>query len=364
MGGAGVEVAAPVESEDHSSASEKRRFASPFASVLLRPKRFVATLVIASAAIGGLFVAQPTTYNAGAVLTVGRIDVPANAVPGYVNAANTLAGSYSRFVGSISHLDRMAELAGVSRDVIETRGSISASNVPEASIIRIEASSTVGQEQAVRLAELAATALADVVAGLNATPVDGVDILEDHASTARALVGTREEVERLQRTVAVQAGRGSEGAADLAAAQEQLNNANAVAEQLQLQLNTFATLYIESQRFRVNGNVLNTISGAYSEGDSRASSIQLGVVAGLVGGATLALSFTWLSANGALLRAARAGVVERYGPITVPAGPPRRGRRRQRRRDGHRQRRQAARSSRSRPNTSRAVSLSSPGPQP
>jgi hypothetical protein len=296
-------------------------------AALLHPVLVIAASLLVAGATVDYFRDKPVTYSAGATLAVGRIDVPANAVPGYSAANNTLAGSYSRFVGTDQHLDKIATLAGggVTRQQVRSWGKLSASNVPEAAIIRVH---TVAPryENALRLADLGAQALVELVAEVNDPSAEGQSLLERHAAASRSLADAVANVEKLQRDLAffLQNNR----ADDAANTQEQLLLARADQQVQQLRVNTLATLYQESQRYLVDGPLVRLMNSATFTGSSRSANVELGVVAGAVGGMAAAIGLAWLVTNAkgllALRRAAVYGqrsAVRTNGSTPYPAWP-------------------------------------------
>lgn len=274
--------------------------------------------LLVAVGIIGFFGSKSATYTAEATLVVGRIDVPSNAVPGYTSANNTLAGSYSRFVGTDLHLEKMAELASSTREEIRASGRVSGSNVPDSAIVRLRATAD-SADQAVKLADLGAAALVELVASVN-DPTDKTKaLLEEHASVASSKAKAQATVERLQRDLAfhLNAGRGTEAAN----VQAELDIARTDFEQQVLKLNTISTLYQESQRGRIEGAVIKSLDSAGSNGGTRGSDLALGVVGGVVGGLLLGAATAWFAANGPILLALRRGMIDRQDAEVRAAGP-------------------------------------------
>jgi hypothetical protein len=161
-------------------------------------------------------------------------------------------------------------------------------------------------------------ALTEVVSEVNDAEGEATNLLEDHASAARSLAEAQAEVERLQRDLAFYLEAAD--ASQAAATQEALNSARAIFEQQQLRVNTFSTLYQESQLFLVDGDLVQPLSTAFAAGDSRSADMQLGIVGGLVGGVIAAMGAAWLVANARQLVRVRRSIVQRY---RVTGQPPR-----------------------------------------
>lgn len=95
-------------------------------------------LVVGLAGVGGVagYLRTPT-YTSTVDLAIGTGALATNSVPGYVQAVETLAGSFSRTIDADAITAEVARRTGMSTsDVI---GSLTASPVPDSSIVRIDA---------------------------------------------------------------------------------------------------------------------------------------------------------------------------------------------------------------------------------
>ncbi len=267
---------------------------SPFVAVVLHPI-LVALTVAATVAVAYNWASdQPASYEAEATLVVGRIDVPSNAVPGYVQANNTLAETYARFVGTDLHIADMAQLVETDVATIEARGEIEASNVEQSAIIRIKATSDV-EQAAVELADLAALALIDLVGGVN-DPGDTSDrIFDDHSEAAAAVAAAQAVVDQLQRDLVFQLE--NDLAASAAQTELDLEQARADLAVQELNASTLAALYTESQQARVGGELVRVLTESESQGSDQGSRVQLAVALGVLGGLALAVVLAWAVTN-------------------------------------------------------------------
>jgi hypothetical protein len=113
---------------------------------------------------------RPPIYSAESRILVGRLDVTAQAVPGYVSATESLAGVYSRLVSLPTvHDDALSRIG----HPINPQSAVSASPIPLSSEIRVDATSPV-QADAVRLADTTTAAMVAYISRLNApVPMSG-----------------------------------------------------------------------------------------------------------------------------------------------------------------------------------------------
>ncbi len=286
---------------------------SPFVAVVLHPILVVATIAATVAVAYNWASDQPSTYEAESTLVVGRIDVPSNAVPGYVQANNTLAETYARFVGTDLHVADMAQLVETDVATIEGRGDIEASNVEQSAIIRIRTTPQV-EEAAVELADLAALALIDLVGGVNDPGDTGDRLFDDHSEAAASVAAAQAVVEQLERDLIFQL----ENDLTAAASNTELDLEQARADLAVRELNasTLAALYTESQQVRVGGELLRVLTESESQGSDRSSRVQLGVALGFLGGLALAVALAWAVTNAKPLWQLRQSLKAR-GPAVV-----------------------------------------------
>jgi capsular polysaccharide biosynthesis protein len=277
---------------------------SPFVAVILHPLLVLVTCGVVTATSVDFVSDNPVLHTAEATLVVGRIDVPANAVPGYVQANTTLAGTYSRFVGSDAHLDEMAFLTDVEPADLLRLGTIEASNIEQSGVIRVRAEST-DEQNAIQLADIASSALTRIVSGVNDPLIDGDELFSEHAEASASLASAQSDVDELQRDLAFFLNADPENelpgattnAENAAATEELLLNARADFTQQQLRATTLASLYLESQRPRADGELIRVLTAADSVGSNRSAQVRLGLVTGILGGLALGVGLAWIATN-------------------------------------------------------------------
>jgi capsular polysaccharide biosynthesis protein len=295
-------------STDTSSHAMSRPLLSPFMAALLHPFLVIASALLVAGATVDYFHDKTVTYSAEATLAVGRIDVPANAVPGYVAANNALASSYSRFVGTDQHIEKVATVAGVTPDEVKSWGRVTATNVPQSPIVRVRAVAS-NREDALRLADRAAAALVELIGDVNDPTSEGQSLLERHAAAARSMADAQALVDKTQQDLAFYlANNRAQEAADT---REAVVRARADFTVQQLLAQTLATLYQESQRYLVDGPIVRPLNSGSFTGSTRSSNMQLGVVAGVVGGVAISVALAWIVTNAKSLLALRRAAVHR-----------------------------------------------------
>lgn len=115
-------------------------------------------IVVLGGALGGLVGAIRTPNHTAVVdVALGTGGLEASSVPGYAQAVQSLAASYARTIRARSVTDVVARDVGASSDGVAKR--LSASPIPDSSVIRVEASAA-SSALTVRLANAGATAFA------------------------------------------------------------------------------------------------------------------------------------------------------------------------------------------------------------
>jgi hypothetical protein len=250
---------------------------SPSAAAIARP--LLVLLPVLTFLIPSLFIAFTRTpeHTAEARLLVGGFDVQAQAVPGFVEAARTLASTYARLVSTPAIIDPVAKKLKV--DPGDVSGHISATSVPESSIIRVEGDADNAQD-AVRFADAAATALKNYAGGSRGA---ATDVLKEFQNASRANASAQSNLDRINR--AVQA-----SADPPPALREQQALAQAQADAAKLQADTLAQTYADARQG--GSGQVQVVAPASYVGDNRRSMVQLAVAAsvflGLIVGVALA----------------------------------------------------------------------------
>lgn len=102
-------------------------------------------------------------YSSEALLTVGQADLPTQTLPGYAQATQNLAGTYSRFVSGEDVLAPVARRNGLT--YIQARDQVVGTRVPESSVFSIIATSP-SRETAINLARQVAASTTAYIARL------------------------------------------------------------------------------------------------------------------------------------------------------------------------------------------------------
>jgi hypothetical protein len=288
---------------------------APGVAVLRSPVLFVLIALAVTAAAVAASWARPITYTAESRLLVGQVDTEARSVPGYTKAAQDLAAVYARVVPTDVVVGPVAAQAGAPPDTV--RSAISASPIPDAAIVRVEARAG-SSEQARQLADLAATSLADYVHRLSAAEPTDQPEFKAYAAAANAYAVAQFHQQALQQqvdqmrattTASVAAGATSPGDGALEVAQVQMVAATSDVLQKKLQVDSLSEAYRNAVRGTGDRSGLRPVAAAADTGSDRMANLQIGVLTGAVAGGLLALGVVTLRANGRRLRLLRRGAV-------------------------------------------------------
>lgn len=244
---------------------------SPSSAAIARP--MLALLPVVTFLLPAIFVsfARTPTYTAEARMLVGGFDVESQAVPGFVEAARTLAETYSRLVETELIVEPVAEALGL--DPSEVAGHISATSVPESSIIRVEGSAS-NSEAAIAFAQAAAIALEDYTGGRGAGTDDAA--LDEYEQAVLELRSAEAEEQRLSAATGA-------GAADVQA------QAAAASERARLRVDSLRAQYAGTGSGR--SSQVQLIGQATDTGSDRQSTLMLAVgasvILGLIAGMAL-----------------------------------------------------------------------------
>jgi uncharacterized protein involved in exopolysaccharide biosynthesis len=248
-------------------------------------------------------------YTASAQILVGRIDVEASAVPGFVEANQRLAATYARLVGTSVIAERVSGAVGLPpKDV---RGRLSGSPIPESSIIQVEATGS-SSADAVELASAAAEQLISYVVQSNENPARQQQLLDAYGAAAveqRAAESARDAAQG-----ALASAQGAEASPTVVADRRTaLNNAQAALDEANLRATTAESAYRDSQRGAVDRGALQIITRAESAGNDRRSRLQLAVVGSLLLGGTIGVALASLRENRKAAQGSRFGRREAGG---------------------------------------------------
>jgi hypothetical protein len=218
---------------------------------------FTVLLGIGCGASYGLL--RDPTYTAEARMTVGRIDVSTQAISGYVQAALTLADSYSRAIHANPVVEQVAERSDLpQRTVIDE---VSAAPVPQSTVVRVFGTANDGS-RAVTLANIASKSLIRYVHTLNRFNPDSRHLLRRfHRASERY----------------------SEALADRASAGPNARTQSKV-DSTRLQMQTAGDLYRSSQQGQASPNTLQVLAFATDAKNDFNSTLQRAIFAGLVAG--------------------------------------------------------------------------------
>ena len=155
------------------------------------PIRWIPTalLVVVLTLLGaGAGYLRTPTYASTVDVGVGTAGLSTNSVPGYVQAVQVLAGSYSRTIDSPDVTRGVARQTGFSEAAIAAN--LTASPVPDSSVIRLDATAT-APEAAINLVNTGATVFADVTerrlqsSGTPQVPLSDIEAAETSVLKAR-----------------------------------------------------------------------------------------------------------------------------------------------------------------------------------
>jgi capsular polysaccharide biosynthesis protein len=252
---------------------------SPSAAVISRP--LLVLLPMLTFLVPSLFLAfitQPV-HTSEARLLVGGFDVQAQAVPGFVEASRTLASTYARLVSTPAIVKPVADALGAPAS--EVSGHISATSVPDSSIIRVEGTAD-NERDATRFADAAATALKEYASG---GAVDADSVLAEYQQAATADAAAQASLVQIKAAVAA-------SPAPSEALRTQQAEAQAAADAAKLQADTVAERYRALQQRSGTSSSIELVAPAAYVGSDRRSTLQLAAVTaiglGLVVGVALA----------------------------------------------------------------------------
>lgn len=236
---------------------------------------FAVVFVAAAAAVG---LKRPPVYTAQARLSVGRIfvDNPA-AVPGVLQASETLAANYSRLIGSTAVVTRARSLARTGE------GTLAATPLPGSTLITVSAKAS-STGVAVRLANAASTALMEYV---------NAQTKSDGGATSAFAAYTRAALAYERAATAQNRLRQSSGAFPSSSEEKALARASAATQAAALKRDSLAAAYQSIVTAGSSSPEIQPFSRASGATSDRRSTLELlvlvGLVAGLAIGSALAL---------------------------------------------------------------------------
>ena len=245
----------------------------------------IAVFALLGVLLGAAFgIVRPPTYTAESRLVVGKTAQLSNlaSVPGLDAAGESLASAYSRLVSTDEVLAGAAERLGGPID-----GSLSGSPIPESPIVRVEASAK-SSEAAIALARAGSAALVAAVDDLNEQQnKSSEDLLEQYRAAAKL------QIEATSRLVLLQA---AAGANPTPGQQDQINAAETEVAAAKVKADALDEAFKGTfNPSAINTQVIQPAGAPTATGDNRKSTIQAGVLIGLVAGGLLGLGLAmWI----------------------------------------------------------------------
>lgn len=217
-------------------------------------------------------------YTAQARLSVGRIFVDnAAAVPGVLQASQSLASNYSRAIGATAVVRRARQLAGVND------GSIAATPLPGSTLITVSGRAG-SARSAIRLANAGSAALIEYVGGQSHTGLDAQVALTRFRYAALNYQRRVEAATELKRTFA---------ADPTSVTQDDLDRASAAVQAARLRRDAVASAYQTLVEGATSSPTLEPFSRATGAASDRRRKLEIlvfiGLVAGLAVGGALAM---------------------------------------------------------------------------
>jgi len=304
-----AQPAATDESSDTPSSTPPRGPVTPKIALLRYPVTAVVVFVVVLVVALGAALLRTPTYTAEARLIVGQTNVPSRAVPGFTAATQTLASIYARVVDTNAVAEPAATAVGGT--TAAARAALSASPIPDSSIVRIEASSA-DERRATRLAAAAASALRDYVTKLDRADPYATQLYRDYQLAVAQLATAQVRESSITQQVNALIGRTGGGpavdtpeAAVLVDLQTALVAAKTATFEAQLKADSLKTSFVQATQSRGETADITVIAPAASQGSNRRSTLQLAAILGIVAGIVCALGVVLLRANLGYLRELR-----------------------------------------------------------
>jgi len=204
-------------------------------------------------------------YTAETELSVGRVDVSTQAIPGFVAASRTLADTYSRAITARHVVGRISRKTGLSPTEVIDR--VTAAPIPETSTMHVLADEESGAA-AMTLANVASRTLVDYVQKTNRFNPQTQDLLDRYRRAAAQFSAAK-----IARTAAQRGG----------SVDEQTKTQARLLE-AKLRMKAAASLYGSSQAGQASPNTLILLSPAALAESDQDSTVQRAGFAGAVGG--------------------------------------------------------------------------------
>jgi capsular polysaccharide biosynthesis protein len=274
----------------------------------------VAILAILGLAVGiGIGYAHAPTYSAQAQLMVGKTStLAADQIPGLAAGIQSLASDYARLATSSGVVQGTENALGVKK----LPGSLSATPVPQSSVIDVNASAPT-TAQAVALANAGAATLVKVIAATTADTVSQLKpLLNGYNQEEGQYLALTAESNMVQHQLDVLYARiGNHSPSPAQAAQEvQLNNKivalQSQASAAQLQANAYNNQYNSAlPPLTTQEELVQQTSAAQYNGSDRKSWIEAAGLLGIIGGLVIGLAGASLVDSREARRRARAATI-------------------------------------------------------
>jgi capsular polysaccharide biosynthesis protein len=229
-------------------------------------------------AAGGYAMKRTPTYTAQAKLTLGQLDVAAQA-PSYVTAAQGLAATYSQAI----HTGEVTRPAGKALHItpLEASKRLVASPIWQTPLFLVDATGP-NERDAVKLANAASRALVRYVDGLNASAAGVGSALQSFK---------RASVDQHRAAAAVQDAQAAYGPNRSFRNRQALTQAQQRFDSAQLRVNVLASVYGNAKRVGATSNVLQILATADTATNDRSSVAQKVVFVAAVAGLAIGVAF-------------------------------------------------------------------------
>jgi capsular polysaccharide biosynthesis protein len=226
------------------------------------------------------------TYTAETTLAVGDVsETSAAALAGFTSASRSIADTYSRSIDSEDIIDPAARRLGADPDLIKAQ--ISATPVPESSVMAIRAESGSGQT---------AVAVANEVA--NSLVRYSRSVAESEEATESLLDRYEQaEVQAQNARAEAQAAFETFGAIETPEAQEELSNARAAEQAAELRAEGLRAAYQSTQEAGGSAALAEVINPARGADSDRTSYLGFLLVIAVVAGLAIGLALALIRAN-------------------------------------------------------------------
>jgi hypothetical protein len=253
------------------------------AAVRAQPLALLVPVVVLALALAAYGLVRSPRYTAEARISVGRLDIATQGLPGFAQASTSMAAAFSRAIDAPAVTRRAAARARVSR--AEAASSLDAAPIPQSPLIRVEAT-TSDARRAVRLANGGARGLIDYSRRVGAGNTDG-GLLKRYTTLSRQV--TRLAVRRAQAEARVRQSPTPARRADIEALDSRYRA-------LLLQRDAVGTAYGTRAAGQSAASLLQVLAPATVAGSDRMTVVKrlavTGGLAGLVVGLALA---AWLA---------------------------------------------------------------------